>query len=88
MAQFNPDANDSQPSDPSSNQILGRSILSSDFKELPSFLKAKRAVVNVQNEDNRSFGYAILTGLYYEKVNRYFDSEIRVLSQLFISFPL
>ena len=34
------------------------------FKPLPEFLQSKRAIVNVQNRDNRCFGYAILSALF------------------------
>jgi hypothetical protein len=34
------------------------------FQELPKFLKAKKAIVNVNNRDNRCFGYALLSALH------------------------
>ena len=34
------------------------------YQELPGFLESKRAIINVQNKDNRCFGYAILSALY------------------------
>ena len=30
-----------------------------EYKQLPTFLAKKKAIVNVQNTDNRCFGYAI-----------------------------
>ena len=33
------------------------------YKALPQFLKNKRAIINVENKDNRCFGYAILAAL-------------------------
>ena len=38
----------------------------SDFQELPQFLRKKKAVVNVINNDQRSFGYSILSAKYYQ----------------------
>ncbi len=37
----------------------------SDFQELPLFILKKKAVVNVINNDQRSFGYSILSAKYY-----------------------
>ena len=34
------------------------------YKELPTYLKLKRCIVNVQNTDNRCFGYSILAFLH------------------------
>jgi len=34
------------------------------FKPLPKFLQRKEAIINVQNRDNRCFGYAVLAALY------------------------
>ena len=44
-------------------QISNYSPLSAGlgYAELPDFLKNKRAIVNVQNKDNRCFGFAILS---------------------------
>ncbi len=39
------------------------------FQELPKFLKLKRAIINVQNADNRCFGYSILAYLHLPKRN-------------------
>ena len=33
------------------------------YKELPSFLKNKHAIVNVRNADDRCFGYAMLAAI-------------------------
>ncbi len=38
----------------------------SDFQQLPLFLLKKKAVVNVKNNDQRSFGYSILSAKYYQ----------------------
>ena len=38
----------------------------SDFQELPLFILKKKAVVNVINNDQRSFGYSILSAKYYQ----------------------
>ena len=35
----------------------------SQFKELPNKLARKKAIINVQNKDNRCFGYAILSAI-------------------------
>ena len=34
------------------------------YKELPAYLKLKKCIVNVQNSDNRCFGFAILAALH------------------------
>jgi len=34
------------------------------YKPLPKFLEHKKAIINVQNRDNRCFGYAVLAALY------------------------
>ena len=33
------------------------------FKPLPSFLESKRAIINIQNNDQRCFAYALLSAL-------------------------
>ena len=37
------------------------------YKALPEFLKKKRAIINVENKDNRCFGYAILAALVLQE---------------------
>ena len=39
------------------------------FKELPQFLKSKHAIINIQNTDNRCFGYSLLAHLHPVKKN-------------------
>ena len=39
--------------------------VASQYHRLPKFLLNKKAIVNVQNQDNRCFGYAILSALYH-----------------------
>lgn len=43
----------------------------SSYVPLPNFLLKKHAIVNVKNEDNRCFGYAMLSALYPAKANQY-----------------
>ena len=38
----------------------------SDYQEVPLFILKKKAVVNVKNNDLRSFGYSILSAKYYQ----------------------
>ena len=38
------------------------------YIELPQPIKAKKAVINVQNTDNRSFEYAILSALHHNEI--------------------
>jgi len=38
----------------------------STYKPLPKFLKDKKAIVNVNNKDNRCFGFSILAALYHD----------------------
>jgi hypothetical protein len=38
------------------------------YVELPEYLEKKKAIVNVQNRDNRCFGYALLSWLLYDEV--------------------
>ena len=46
------------------NPIIGRG-----YQDLPMFLLRKRAIVNVKNNDNRCFGYAILAALHPQDQN-------------------
>ena len=53
------------------------------YTALPKFLAAKKAIVNVQNPDQRCFGYALLAALYPQDINadrygqyaQYFQAE-------------
>ena len=38
----------------------------STYKPLLKFLKDKKAIVNVNNKDNKCFGFAILAALYHD----------------------
>ena len=38
------------------------------YFDLPQPIKAKRAVINVQNKDNRCFEYAILSDLHHNEI--------------------
>ena len=40
----------------------------SNYKALPAFLKKKHAIVNVRNQDNRCFGYAVLSAIYHGRL--------------------
>ena len=64
-----------QRSDLTIDKLVDASIHMSDyiplkpgrsFKELPKFLFSKRAIVNVVNNDNRCFGYSVLSGIHEE----------------------
>ena len=44
-------------------------LAASRFQELPEFLKKKRAIINVKNQDNKCFGYAILSALMASQDN-------------------
>ena len=44
-------------------------LAAAGFAELPQFLKRKHAIVNIQNPDNRCFGYAVLAALHPAKQN-------------------
>ena len=39
-------------------------LCASHFHELPPFLESKRAIVNVQNRDQKCFAYGILSSLH------------------------
>lgn len=39
-------------------------ISGSTYIALPAFLKAKKAIINVQNQDNKCFQYAVLSALF------------------------
>ena len=45
--------------------VVGRfqPLAGRQFSELPAFLKSKKAIINVNNKDNRCFGYAVLAAL-------------------------
>ena len=47
----------------SSTKLPQPNIIDQGNKELPQFLKNKRAIINVKNQDNRCFGYALLSAL-------------------------
>ena len=38
------------------------------YIDLPANIKSKKAVINVQNKDNRSFEYAILSALHHNEI--------------------
>ena len=44
------------------------SISGSSFIELPKCLASKKAIINVQNEDNECFKYAVLSALHYDDI--------------------
>ena len=48
-----------------------------NYIDLPKFIKAKRAVINVQNKDNdnRSFEYAILSAQHKDKIKTFHHSK-------------
>ena len=50
----------------------------SSYKELPDFIKNKKAIINIQNEDNKCFLYSVLCGLeipksHPERVSHYIN---------------
>ena len=45
------------------------------FQELPPFLKNKKCIVNIQNEDDRGFGYALLSALHPSSMHSYRPSH-------------
>ena len=46
-----------------------QSLVASSFIQLPTYLEKKKAIINVQNDDQRCFGYAILSALYPPDIN-------------------
>ena len=38
-------------------------LVGREFKQVPTFLAQKKAIVNIQNTDNRCFGYAMASAL-------------------------
>ena len=58
-------------------KIYDFSILnSSNYIELQKYLASKKAIINIQNEDNEWFKYSVLSALHYydnhpERVSRY-----------------
>ena len=50
-------------------------MIGSSYKELPKFLKFKKAIVNVMNNDNRCFGYAIFSAIHAADVNEHNRSK-------------
>ena len=60
-------------------------LVGNGFKALPPFLRNKRAIVNVQNKDNRCFGYAILAALLPQSIN---VSRAKVYDKYFEQFGL
>jgi len=47
----------------------------SSYKQLPPFLKKKRAIINVHNRDNRCFGYAVLSAIYNGRLANAFQNQ-------------
>ena len=43
------------------------------FRELPKYLKNKKAIINIQNNDDRCFGYALLYFLSRPDVTNHFE---------------
>ena len=60
-------------------------LVGREFKQLPTFLAQKKAIVNVQNTDNRCFGYAIASALAKLKKNK---ERPQNYNQLFQTFKL
>lgn len=44
-------------------------IAGSSYIDLPDFLKSKKAIINVQNNDSQCFKYAVLSALYPPKTH-------------------
>ena len=51
------------------NIIKYNPLSGSSYQKLPSYLASKKAIINIQNTDNRCFGYAVLASLH--PINRY-----------------
>jgi hypothetical protein len=51
------------------NSAESNPLVASSYIELPKYLKGKKAVINVKNNDNKCFGYAILSILLYSKID-------------------
>ena len=47
------------------------------YINLPKALKAKKAIINIQNKDNRCFEYAILSALHHDKIGFHYESPSR-----------
>ena len=76
------------------NIDLSDSLRASSYIDLPKTLKSKRAIINVKNNDNRCFEYAILSALHNDAVKTHKDrptSYKKWLNQLSfkgIGFPV
>ena len=42
----------------------------SNYIELPKTLSSKKAIINVQNEDNECFKYAVLSAIHYDDIDK------------------
>lgn len=64
----------------------------SSYIELPKFLKDKHAIINVKNNDNECFKYAVLSALYPQKNNTQLVSTYKRLTHTLnfdgIQFPV
>ncbi len=62
------------------------------FKDLPRILKENRSIINVQNKDNRCFGYAILSALHPVERNHFrpqnYDPFFEVHGLHSINYPV
>jgi hypothetical protein len=63
------------------------SFRGASFVELPEAVKRKKAVVNVQNTDNRCFGYAILACKYFDKAYKKCRNDPKQYDKYFSSDP-
>ena len=46
-------------------------IKGSNYIELPKKLSSKKAIINVQNEDNECFKYAVLSAIHYDDIDNH-----------------
>ena len=52
------------------------------YIDLPVVIKAKKAVINVQNKDNKCFEYAILSALHHSEIKEKHERPSKYKAQL------
>ena len=52
-------------------KVIKQKEVLNNFIELPKYIASKKAIINVQNDDNECFKYAVLSALHYDDINNH-----------------
>lgn len=69
------------------NLVRHRLISGSSYFEMSSFIKNKKAVINIKNEDNRCFLYSIITALHYHELDTKHLDRLDQFEKYFKLYP-